>query len=423
MASHAGLSLDEAISRQRALRSDAPGPAVADTPLTLFPEARDGFTAAFGGPGNDLPPLLGPTMRGEGGLQWRGTQLFADGQVRARFGVAVRAGDDHPWTFDESSIAASLGAGMIYASVERRHWGPSWTGSLILDGAARPLPAVGWRKDDARPFADAPFSWLGPWRTDVFIGELDQHSGPHRPYLFGARFQFMPLDGLELAISRTMQWGGSGRPESAESLFRALIGQDNIRKGDKSSEPGNQLAGYDARYTHRFGGGRSVAIYGQAIGEDEANSRPSHFLASVGADVSLPVGVGNARFFVEYANTTARDAFGKAQFGAAYRHHIYTDGYRQLGDPLGHPLAGDARLTSVGVFVDRGTQTGVLMLHRGSAYPTAERWPGGGKIGGANAEVAWQVTPDARLGFALMYWRDPLATRTRAQLWLQLALP
>ena len=63
------------------------------------------------------------------------------------------------------------------------------------------------------------------------------------------------------------------------------------------------------------------------------------------------------------------------------------------------------------------------MLHRGSAYPTAERWPGGGKIGGANAEVAWQVTSDTRIGFALMYWRDPLETRTRAQLWGQLVLP
>jgi hypothetical protein len=66
-----------------------------------------------------------------------------------------------------------LGAGRIYASVERRHWGPSWTGSLILDAAARPVPAIGWRKDDRRPFADKPFSWLGPWRTDLFIGELD----------------------------------------------------------------------------------------------------------------------------------------------------------------------------------------------------------------------------------------------------------
>ena len=112
-----------------------------------------------------------------------------------------------------------------------------------------------------------------------------------------------------------------------------------------------------------------------------------------------------------------------AQFGAAYRHHIYTAGYTQLGDPLGHPLWGDARLTSVGVYVDRGAVTGALMLHRGSAYPTAQRWPGRRPISGANAEVAWQVTPDARLGFALMYWRDPLETRTRAQLWWQFALP
>ena len=64
------------------------------------------------------------------------------------------------------------------------------------------------------------------------------------------------------------------------------------------------------------------------------------------------------------------------------------------------------------------------MLHRGSAYPTRAALAGRRHdLGGANAEVAWQVTPDARLGFALMYWRDPLETRTRAQLWWQLALP
>jgi len=406
------------------LRSDTPGPPVPDTPLALDPEARDGVTAAVGGPGNDLPPLLRPMMRGEGGIQLRATTSFLDGDIQARFGVAVRAGDDHPWTFDESSISAPFGAGRLYASVERRHWGPSWTGSLILDSGARPLPAIGWRKDDSRPFADAPFSWLGPWRTDLFIGQLEQRTGPDHARLLGARFQFMPIDGLEIGLSRTMQWGGSGRSESARSLFRAIVGKDNADHGEHDSEPGNQLAGYDARYTYRWGnGGRSASIYGQAIGEDEANSRPSHFLASAGVDLALPIDDANLRFFVEHANTTARDTFGKAQFGSAYRHHIYADGYTQLGDPLGHPAWGDARLTSAGVYIDGGAWTGAFMLHRGSAYPTAQRWPGGGRISGANAEVAWQVTPDARLGFALMYWRDPLETRTRAQLWLQVALP
>ena len=113
----------------------------------------------------------------------------------------------------------------------------------------------------------------------------------------------------------------------------------------------------------------------------------------------------------------------KPQLGSAYRHHIYTDGYTQLGDPLGHPLWGDALLTSVGAYVDRGSVTGALMLHWGSAYPTAQRWPGGGRISGANAEVAWQLRSDARVGLALMYWRDPFETRIRAQLWGQLALP
>jgi len=76
------------------LRSDAPGLAVPDTPLALFPEARDGLTAAFGGPGNDLPPLLGPAMRAEGGFQWRATQVFADGQVRARLTAIVQKRSD-----------------------------------------------------------------------------------------------------------------------------------------------------------------------------------------------------------------------------------------------------------------------------------------------------------------------------------------
>jgi len=419
----AGMSLDEALVRQRAIRGEGAGLRIPDTPLALDRDLPSDVTFAVGGPGNDLPQLVRPVIAGDGGVRVRTGSAFLEGQVQARFGAAWRAGDDHPWTFDESAISVPLGAGRLYASVERRHWAPSWTGSLILDAAARPLPAFGWRKDDAERFVSAPFSWLGPWRSDVFIGRLSQESGPEHAKLIGGRFQFMPLDGLEIALSRTMQWGGSGRSESPQSLLDAFLGRDNVDSHNASSEPGNQLAGYDARYTFRWGEGRSVSVYGQAIGEDEANHQPSHFLASMGVDLALPIEGAAARFFVERANTTANDAFGAAQFGSAYRHHIYTAGYTQLGDPLGHPIAGDARLTSAGVYVDGGAWAGVVMLHRGSAYATAQRWPGGGKLSGANAEGSWQLARDSRLGVSLSYWKDPLQTQTRAQLWWQLALP
>ena len=420
----AGLSLDEAIERDRALRF-LEGTRASPAPLGIEGAARDGVVFAGGGPGDHVPPLLGPMVRGEGGgLRVRATRELAGGGVRMRFGASVRAGDDHVADLDGSEASASAGSGRVYASVERRHWGPSWTGSLILDAGSRPVPAIGWRKDDAQPFSPRWLSWLGPWRADLFAGGLSQRTGPKHSHLIGGRLEIMPIDGLELAASRTMQWGGSGRPESLGSLYRALIGDDNAdSEGERADEAGNQLAGFDFRYTLRLAGGRTVAVYGQAIGEDEAGGLPSRYLGSYGADVAFTAGGVGWRAFVEHADTSVGGAIGKPKLGPAYRHHIYTDGYTQLGDPLGHPLGGDARLTSIGVFADAGRWTAALALHRGSAYTSSQLYGRSGRLSGANAELAWQVTAASRVGLAMSRWHDPQATRTRAQVWWEQALP
>ena len=57
------------------------------------------------------------------------------------------------------------------------------------------------------------------------------------------------------------------------------------------------------------------------------------------------------------------------------------------------------------------------MLHDGHAYPTATPYPGGGKVYGGDAALAWQIDPASRVGFELAHWRDPGGTSTRAQLW------
>jgi hypothetical protein len=420
----AGPTLDEALARHRALlvldRAAAPGP----TPIALSVDAGDSVTAALGGPGGDVPPFVLPPLRGDGGIQLRTGTALADGRIEARLGVAWWAGDRNPLSLDESAISVRLGVGRLYASVERRHWGPSWTGSLILDGGARPVPAVGWRKDDENAFRSPLLAWLGPWQLDVFAGQLAQRSGPHDPHLHGARIQVMPLAGLELAASRTLQWGGSGRPETLTSLARGLLGQDNVGASlPRADEPGNCLAGFDARYTHAFGAARTASIYGQAIGEDEAGHWPSHYLAMLGVDTTFGLDAGTLRLFVERANTAMSGAFGTPLLGGAYRHHIYTDGYTQQGEPLGQPAGGDVRLNSIGVLVDAGAWTGTLMLHRGDAYPTAQLYPGGGRIDGFNGEVTRQVDSFSRLGLVLAHWRAPsgFGDRTRAQLWWRVA--
>jgi hypothetical protein len=390
---------------------------LAPTPIAIEDDGDDDITAAVGGHGNDIPPLLRPEIRGEGGVRFRTTAAPLDGGVRARFGVTWQPGANYSTSFDGTTISVPLGVGRLYASVERRHWGPSWTGSLILDAGAEAVPAIGWRKSEAKPFESRWLAWLGPWSLDAFAGGLTAANGPQHAHLLGARMQVMPLAGLELAASRTMQWGGTGRPESFSSLTQALLGHDNTNSAAANSEPGNQLAGFDARYTLALGEQRTLSIYGQAIGEDEAGGLPSHYLASIGADTAFAVDMATVRLFVEHANTTMSGAFGTPILGGAYRHGIYVDGYTQRGEPLGHPAGGDVRLTSIGAFVDAGAWSGTLMLHDGDAYPSATLYPGGGKLSGGNAALAWQIDPASRVGIEVAHWRDPGGTSTRAQLW------
>jgi hypothetical protein len=375
-------------------------------------------TAAVGGHGDDIPPLLRPEIRGEGGLRLRTRTALADGAVQARFGVTWQPGDGHSTSFDGTALSTPLGVGRVYASVERRHWGPSWTGSLILDAGAEAISAIGWRKSDPTPFHTPWLAWLGPWSLDVFGGGLAEANGPHHAHLLGARLQVMPLPGLELGASRTIQWGGSGRPESLRSLANALLGHDNTSAGSSdAAEPGNQLGGFDARYTLSLGERRTLSIYGQAIGEDEAGGLPSHYLGSIGIDAAFAVDATTVRLFVEHANTTLNGMLGTPILGSAYRHAIYTDGYTQRGKPLGHPVGGDVRLTSIGAIVDGGAWGATLMVHDGSAYPTATLYPGGGTLSGGNAALNWQLDPASRVGIELAHWHDPGGTWTRAQLW------
>ncbi|MBS0444688.1 MAG: hypothetical protein JSR59_01945 [Proteobacteria bacterium] len=418
LAAHAGLSLDEALMRHHALlASDAMPDAFQPNDAT-----PDGIVAAVGGPGETIPPLLRPVLPGVGGVQWTHRGGTADG-LHWRAGVGWRDTDAHSLSLDGSELAYGLGSSEVYLSVQRRHWGPSWVGSLILDSAAPAIPSFGWRKNAATPFESPWLSWLGPWTADVFFGELSGHVQPEHPKLIGMRVQFMPLAGLEVGVSRAIEWGGSGRPESLSALWQALVGHDNpVNAAGFKEEPGNQLGGFDLRYALRAGGIR-YSIYAQGIGEDEANGMPTKYLGSAGIDAAFDVSGNSVRLFVESANTIAGGIANQPYPGVAYRHHVYLQGYTEQGKSLAFPAGGDVTLTSLGMLVDAGALSGMLMLHTGHAHEDAQFYPTPGSLSGANATLAWRINPDWRVGAQVDTWRDPQTSQVRGQLWVQYRLP
>ena len=395
----------------------------------------DGITVAIGGPGVDLPWLASPAVRGSGGVQGLWT-LQDQPQVLVRLGLGwasvqtvrsappVQFVQPPPWNMDGSALAWRHDGGEWYASVQRRQWGPGWTGSLILDGAAAPLPAIGWRRPQALASTSPWLRWMGPWSADVFVGRLAGHDEPERPALIGMRLQLQPFDSLELGLSRTMQWGGRGRAEGPETLLNGLLGKDNAGTSGITAEnqPGNQLGGFDWRWQFAErrdpGAWRSAAFYGQLIGEDENGYLPSAYLFQAGLSSRWVLDQAVVLHgFVEWNDIVAGHVYNSDRPpGITYTSGVYRQGYTHQGLPLGHPAGGDVTLASAGLVVQAaGLHLAVVASH-GEALATAQRFAPGA-FSGLNASL--QATLDARqqLGTGLWWWRDSADQHLALQAW------
>ncbi len=410
-ASHAGPSLLHATARDRASQ-DLPW----STLTPLMPPS--GVTLAAGGWRASEPALIGEELPGLGGLRLQ-VAAAARGPWRWQPGLTWHEGREPRLGFEGSAIAYELGEAVhseFYASVQRRHWGPGWAGSLILDGAAPAIPALGWRRAVVQA-SDSPWlSWLGPWGADVFVGRLQGHREPARPTIIGMRAQLSPTRRLDIGLSRTMQWGGRGRDESTSSLLNALLGNDNVGFSGitAENEPGNQLAGVDLRWL--LDPASQTSIYTQVVGEDEAGHLPSRNMVLLGVDARVPTEAGALRFFAEFADLLAGRVSGDPRPLAAYRHFIYAQGYTQQGFSLGHPVGGDARLATAGWLYRRGPWQTMATVSAGRAEPTAQFFAPG-RILGANASLQWQLDADHQLGAGAGWWSDRASRRHVLQVW------
>ena len=257
---------------------------------------------------------------------------------------------DEGLNLDGSYIAARLGNWSVSLGKVDRWWGPGWDGSLILSTNARPIPAVSFARRIAKPFENKWLSWIGPWTFSSFIGKMEEERTIPNPFLWGMRSEFNPtiLDGLEVGVFRMIQLGGQGRPEGFSTWVDAFLSQDNYGantgSNDRSKEPGNQLAGIDFRWKVFD---LPFAVYGQVVGEDEDKFLPNSLMFQYGMEGWKNLGNSTLRLFAEYADLTSYWWTGDPRTrNISYNHHIYRDGYRYYGRPVGHWADTDSQLIS-----------------------------------------------------------------------------
>jgi hypothetical protein len=265
---------------------------------------------------------------------------------------AANPQDDEELRVDGSHASVQLGNWLLSANTLDRYWGPGHESSLILSNNARPMPTLMVERATALPFESRWLSWLGPWRFNFAISQMENDREDIDSPLFMAwRIVIMPFKDIELGFSRTAQFCGEQLVCDVDSFFNMLAGNDNVGiDATPETEPGNQMAGFDMRWNSPIGNW-PYAVYSQMIGEDESSYLPAKYIAQHGLEVWKPISDGGLiQAFIEYSTTTCSASTGRGPYyNCAYNQGLFNiEGYRYRGRVIGHTSDRDAESYSVG---------------------------------------------------------------------------
>jgi hypothetical protein len=162
-------------------------------------------------------------------------------------------------------------------------WGPSLGGPLMFSDNARPVNML--RINRVSPFKLPSFlGWLGPWRTEWFLGQLTGHDFvlqsntglvgqfgqpvSRQPFIDGARFSFKPLPDFELGFSLTAVFAGGPTPLTAHTFLNTYSSVVGSGSETDPGHPGDRHSGLD--FTFRIPGVKDgLSLYTEAFVEDE----------------------------------------------------------------------------------------------------------------------------------------------------------
>jgi hypothetical protein len=306
------------------------------------------------------------TPREEGELGLRASWLGDHTVVNLQAAYVVDPQDGRKFRPDGSYLGVNVGNFMISAGYMERWWGPGWEGSLILSTNARPIPSVTLERNYTDPFKTKLLSWIGPWRASIAVGEAEAHdvAVPNVRFL-AARVNFKPRPWLEFGLTRTAQWCGGDRQCGWKTFTDLLVGRDNqiSEDGGADGQPGNQMAGYDARIRSPWRQLPLVA-YTQWIGEDEAGGLPAKFMGLFGIETWGDTRWGGFRLHAEFTGTACNFSRQTPTYACGYRNRIYPQGYAYRGRIIGHSMDNDSRMYSLGGSLTRANGNTLSMLVR-----------------------------------------------------------
>jgi membrane-associated phospholipid phosphatase len=230
-------------------------------------------------------------------------------------------------------------------------WGAGNGGSLTFSNNAPPIKM--FRINRITPLALPSFlHWLGPMRTEFFLGQLTGQefllspSGfvgqfgkalDPQPFIHGQLISFKPTPNFEFAFYRTTIYGGSGYPLTFHTLTRSLFTTGNENAGGPS-KPGNRTSGLN--FSYRLPGLRNwLTLYGDGYTDDEFSPIAYVDVSAWHAGFYLSRFPGISRLDLRaegiYTDVPGGTSANTKNPGSFYQNGTWRSGYTNNGDLIG----------------------------------------------------------------------------------------
>ena len=233
-------------------------------------------------------------------------------------------------------------------------WGPGDGGPMMFSDNAEPINM--FRINRTTPLKLPSFlGWLGPIRTEFFLGQLQGYNfvfsptgfppgygfnnplNP-QPFIHGQKLSFKPTRNFEFGVFRTTVYGGPGYPLTIHTLLRSLFSTTNesiTSVGGSPVKPGDRRSGVD--FSYRLPGMRDwLTFYGDGFTDDQFSPIGYADRSAWHAGLYLsqfPV-FSNLDFRVEGVYTD-NPLGGQLGHGFYYFNYTWRSGYTDNGDLIG----------------------------------------------------------------------------------------
>ncbi len=322
----------------------------------------------------------------------------------------------------DAYVAVKLSKWQLSFGRQSLSWGPGLGGSMMFGDNAEPIPML--QINQVSPFKlPSIFKYLGPIRTEFFIGRLEDSNfifnpsgltGGYalpldpQPYINGQRLSFKPTPNLEFGFSRTTLFAGNGYPLTWHNFARSLFSFSNTQPGDPN-KPGDRRSGFDLSY--RLPKLRDkLTFYADGFTEDQFSPVAYWDRSSWRAGLYMPQfpGIPKLDLRVEgvYTDLPIGGAVGRGFF---YWDATYLSGFRNQGNLMGSWIGRDGQGAQAWATYHLNARKSIQLEYRHQKV-SQEFLPGGGTVSDFGVKADYWIRPELSLSSLAQYerWTFPV---------------